>query len=121
MQQQRGAGLGGMFRSLFRTVTPHLKKGLAHLGRRALTAGANALADMSDNNVSLKDALKKQAKNEFMALNPINMITASKKAVSSSKERKGGGASSSSSSSPKKGKRRAASKRGGSAAAPITL
>ena len=72
--QQRGYGLGGMFRSLFRTVTPHLKKGLAHVGRRALTAGANALADMSANNTSLKDALKKQVKNEITALNPINRL-----------------------------------------------
>ena len=37
---QRGYGLGGMFRSLFRTVTPHLKKGLAHVGQRTLTVGA---------------------------------------------------------------------------------
>ena len=72
--QQRGYGLGGMFRSLFRTVTPHLKKGLAHVGRRALPAGANALADMSVNNTSLKDALKKQVKNEITALNPINRL-----------------------------------------------
>ena len=69
--QQRGYGLGGMFRSLFPTVTPHLKKGLAHVGRRALT---NALADMSANNTSLKDALKKQVKNEITALNPINRL-----------------------------------------------
>ena len=71
---QRGYGLGGMFRSLFRTVTPHLKKGLAHVGRRALTAGANALADMSANDTSLKDALKKLVKNEITALNPINRL-----------------------------------------------
>ena len=51
---QRGYGLGGMFRSLFRTVTPHLKKGLAHVGRRALTADANAFADMSANNALIK-------------------------------------------------------------------
>ena len=54
-----------MFLSLFRTVTPHLKKGLAH---------ANALADMSANNTSLKDALKKQVKNEITSLNPINRL-----------------------------------------------
>ena len=35
--QQRGYGLCGMFRSLFRTVTPHLKKGLAYVGHRFLT------------------------------------------------------------------------------------
>ena len=71
---QRGYGLGGMFRSLFRTVTPHLKKGLAHVGRRALTADANALADMSANNTPIKEALKKQVKSEITALNPINRL-----------------------------------------------
>ena len=55
---QRGYALGGMFRSLFRTVTPHLKKGLPHVGRRALTAGENALADMSANNTPIKEVLK---------------------------------------------------------------
>ena len=55
-------------------MAPHLKKGLTHLGKRALTAGANALADMSENKTSLKDALKKQAKSELKALNPINMM-----------------------------------------------
>ena len=61
-----------MFRILFRT--PHLKKGLAHIGQRALTAGANALADMSDNNTPIKEALKKQVKSESSALNPINRL-----------------------------------------------
>jgi hypothetical protein len=63
-----------MFRSLFKTVSPHLKKGLVHLGKRALTAGANALTDMGENKTSFKDALKKQATNELKALNPINML-----------------------------------------------
>ncbi len=71
---QKGYGLGGMFRSLFRTVTPHLKKGLALVGRRALTAGANALADMSENSTPLKKALKKQVKSEIANLNPINRM-----------------------------------------------
>ena len=44
---QRGHGLGDMFCSLFRTVT----------------ADVNVLADMSENNTFIKDALKKQAKN----------------------------------------------------------
>ena len=71
---QRGYGLGGMFRSLFRTVTPHLKKGLAHIGRRALTTGANALADMGANNTPIKEALKKQVKREITTLNTINRL-----------------------------------------------
>ena len=78
LRQQRGHGIGGLFRGLFRTIAPMLKtglkKGLTHVGRRALTAGANALADISENNTSIKDAFKKQAKSELAALNPINRI-----------------------------------------------
>ena len=48
------------------------EKGLPHVGQRALTAGANALADMSANNTPIKEALKKQVKSEISALNPIN-------------------------------------------------
>ena len=97
-RRQRGAGLGGLFRGLFRTMAPHLKKGLTHLGKRALTAGANALTDMSENKTSLKDALKKQARSELKALNPINMMKGvasgssppkrKRKAVASSKKTK---------------------------------
>ena len=71
---QRGGGLGGLFRGFLRTVTPHLKKGLMNIGKRALKASANALEDMSTNNTSFKDAVKKQAKREVQALNPINMM-----------------------------------------------
>ena len=53
---QRGYGLDGMFRSLFRTVTDYFKKGLAHVDQSALRAGANALADMSSNNNKVEKA-----------------------------------------------------------------
>ena len=59
--------------SLSNGNTP-FEKGLAHIGQRALTAGANALADMSDNNTPIKEALKKQVKSEISALNPINRL-----------------------------------------------
>jgi hypothetical protein len=88
MQMQRGRGLGGMFRGLLRTVAPHLKRGLAHVGKRAVMAGVNAMNDMSENNTSLKDALKKQVRNEVKALNPINMMRAKKRAPSSRRKRK---------------------------------
>jgi hypothetical protein len=97
IRHQRGAGLGGMFRSLFRTVSPHLKKGLTHLGKRALTAGANALTDMSENKTSFKDALKKQAKNELKALNPINMLRSMDETDNPPRKRKRSSALSSSS------------------------
>jgi hypothetical protein len=88
MQVQRGRGLGGMFRGLLRTVAPHLKRGLAHVGKRAVMAGVNALNDMSENNTSFKDAMKKQVKNEVKALNPINMMKAKKRTSSSRRKRK---------------------------------
>jgi hypothetical protein len=87
LRQQRGHGLGGLFRGLFRTVAPMLKTGLTHIGKRALTAGANALEDISTNNTSVKEAFKKQAKSEIRALNPINMIK-NISPVSSKKSRK---------------------------------
>ena len=55
---QRGHGLGGLFRGLFRTIAPVLKKGLVRVGQHALKAGSNALEDISSNNTSIKDALK---------------------------------------------------------------
>lgn len=58
---QRGYGIGGLFRGLIRSATPMLKKGLLNIGKRALTMGADALGDVSRNNVSLKTAFKNQA------------------------------------------------------------
>lgn len=95
-RMQRGHGLGGMFRGLLRTVTPHLKKGLAYAGKRALTAGANALSDVSEG-TSIKDALKNQARNEFA--NAKNEFTNNLKSINRTK-RKG------SSIGPKKKKRK---------------
>ncbi len=61
-RQQRGHGLGGLFRVLFRTVAPMLKKGIVHVGKRALTAGARAL-DNIGTGTSIKEALKKTSEN----------------------------------------------------------
>ncbi len=85
---QQGGSLGGLFRGFLSTVSPHLKKGLMNIGKRALKAGANALEDMSTNNTSFKDAVKKQAKREMQALNPINMMKASAAGSSSAKRTK---------------------------------
>jgi hypothetical protein len=57
---QRGYGIGGIFKGLFRTVSPFIKKGLLKVGKRALTMGANALDDVSKNNTSFKGAMKNQ-------------------------------------------------------------
>lgn len=83
---QRGFGLGGV---LFRNVLPFIKKGLTKVGQRALNAGANALADVADNNISFKEAIKKQAKNELRSLGTIiNRGSTTKKYVSSTKNNK---------------------------------
>ena len=62
---QRGYGLGGLFRGLYRRVKPALKKGLATIGKRALKAGADILEDVVVNKTPLKQAVKRQAKSEF--------------------------------------------------------
>ncbi len=73
LRQQRGHGIGGLFRGLFRTVVPMLKtvlkKGMVRICKRALTAGASALANINEN---------KRAKAEISAPNPINRIKVTK-------------------------------------------
>ena len=49
------------------------------VGQHALKAGSNALEDVSTNNTSIKDALKKHVKNEIQQVNPINRLIAPKK------------------------------------------
>ena len=77
---QHGYGLGGIFRGLFSKAVPILKKGLSRVGERALNAGARALADVGENDTSLKTAVKRQIKNEFNTLNGIN-ITSRRKPI----------------------------------------
>ena len=54
---QRGHFIGGLFRGLFRTIAPVLKKGLVNVGQHVLKAGSNPLKDVSSNNTSIKDAM----------------------------------------------------------------
>ena len=75
---QRGYGLGGLFRGLFRTIAPVLKKSLVRVGQHALKAGSNALGDVASNDSSFKDALKKHVKKEIQSVNPINRLLAAK-------------------------------------------
>ena len=82
---QRGHGIGGVFSSLFRTVTPMLKRGLLHVGKNALNAGARALKDVSENNTTIKEALKKEAVNTFHPRNLINRSAVKRKRTSSTK------------------------------------
>jgi len=78
---QRGHGLGNVFRGLFRTAMPMVKKGLLHLGKSALMAGANALQDVSENKSNLRDAVKKRAVEALHPKNLINMVGAKRKSV----------------------------------------
>ena len=43
---QRGAGLGSFFRALFRMAVPLIKSAGKQVGKHALSAGANVMADL---------------------------------------------------------------------------
>lgn len=43
---QRGAGLGSIFRGIFRMVTPILKRAAKAAGKQALSVGANVISDV---------------------------------------------------------------------------
>ena len=66
---QRGHGLGGLFKGLFRLAAPIIKRSIVPIGKRALKAvgkkalraGASAVQDIVENKVSVKDALKNRA------------------------------------------------------------
>ena len=56
-KRQRGYGIGGLLKGF-------LKRGAISVGRRVLQAGADALNQASTSNVTLKEALKQQAKKQ---------------------------------------------------------
>ena len=60
-QYQRGAGIGSFFRGLFRAVAPVLKSVGKTVGKEALRAGANILADTTEGR-DIKDSLKEHGK-----------------------------------------------------------
>lgn len=80
---QRGYGIGGLFRGLIRAAAPIVKKTLFKAGRKALSMGADALSDVQQNNVSIKDAVL----NQITGPKPINRRTAKRKINSSKKKR----------------------------------
>ena len=62
---QGGNGLGGMFRSLFRTATPFLKTAAKKVGKRLLSTGVDTGVQIAKdviNGQSLKKAAKARAK-----------------------------------------------------------
>ena len=81
---QRGYGLGGIFRGLMKRALPILTS----VGARALNVGARALTDVGNNNISVKNAVKRQLKNELNDLKGINRVTASRKPITPPRARK---------------------------------
>ena len=55
---QLGYGLGGLFRGLYRSISPSLKKALATVGKHALKTGADILEDVVVNKTPIKQAVK---------------------------------------------------------------
>lgn len=58
---QRGAGIGSFFRGLFRAVAPMIKSVGKSVGREALRAGANVLADATQGR-NIGDSLKEHGR-----------------------------------------------------------
>ena len=58
---QRGAGLGSIFRSLFRAILPVAKSAGRAIGKRALQAGADVATDLVAGK-DFKDTLKSRGK-----------------------------------------------------------
>ena len=67
---QRGHGIGGLFKGLMRVAMPLMKKGLLHVGKRALKAGAKVMQDVSQD-IPITESMKKRALEE---INPRNVI-----------------------------------------------
>jgi hypothetical protein len=61
MPYQRGAGLGSVFASLFRAITPMAKSAAKALGKKALNAGLEVAADTLAGQ-NFKESLKTHAK-----------------------------------------------------------
>jgi len=64
---QRGAGLGSFFRALFRMAVPVMKNVEKHVGKHALSAGANVMADIVKGQL-LFDSMKRHSKSETSKL-----------------------------------------------------
>ena len=58
---QRGYGLGGFFKGLARSFASVLKRGLVHVGKKAVKTGIQVLQDVSTGK-SFKKAIKERGK-----------------------------------------------------------
>lgn len=55
---QRGHGIGSFLGGLYRAVLPLFKSGVKAIGKETLRSGMNLLDDVSNKNISFRDALK---------------------------------------------------------------
>ena len=55
-----GYGVGSFLGGLFRHIVPLLKRGSIALGKEVLRSSADVVDDITENNLSLKDAVKKR-------------------------------------------------------------
>ncbi len=85
-RRQRGYGIGGMFKSLFRSAMPILKEGGKIVAKNAVNYGANVLADVSRGEDVVKSLERHGVK---AAMNTAGDIAdAGEKAVTSNKGKK---------------------------------
>lgn len=61
MPYQRGAGLGSIFRGIFRALLPIVKHAGKAIGKQALSTGAEIVSDVAAGN-SIKEAVKRRTK-----------------------------------------------------------
>ena len=63
-RRQRGHGIGGVFKSLFRSAMPFIKEGGKIVAKNAVNYGANVLADISQG----EDVVKSLERNGIKAV-----------------------------------------------------
>ncbi len=86
---QRGGGLGALFSSLFRSVTPLLKTGVKSLAKPALKTTKNVVRDLTEGK-SLKHSLKTHGTRAVkrLASDALKHITTEKKTSPPRKKRR---------------------------------
>jgi hypothetical protein len=101
---QRGHGLGGLFKTLFRVAVPLIRRAAPivkrvavragkSVAKRAVKAGARVINDVASNQSTLKDALKNRAQEAALqaAMDAINKGAPSRKASTPARKGKGKG------------------------------
>jgi len=87
-RRQRGHGIGGVFKNLFRSAMPMIKEGGKIVAKNALNLGANVLADMRSGENNVGKAFERHAIKTAMET-AEDMVNAGEKAVNKRSKRKG--------------------------------